>query len=181
MMNISSWWLLFQTGAKLQTSSFLLELLHTQQKNYVFLNFCNSIHTIKPKYFLKITFDYTFSSTLLWPHEPLRFLGNSDSADRLFRGNFRPFRHNIFTQNLDLSMYCYVISRNITKKYQFYSFSKNAGYRWWIEMLDASIVCNPLFWKLTGWVGIATVRLFLIGRLIWDDHVIFLAFLHYLI
>jgi hypothetical protein len=41
----------------------------------------------------------------LWPLESQQFLGNSDSADQIFMGNFRPLEHNIFTQNLNLSMY----------------------------------------------------------------------------
>jgi hypothetical protein len=111
-----------EPGAKLRilrTSHFLLELLHTQQKNNVFLNLYNTIHTVKSKFLRKITFDYDFFPTLLWPLESRRFLGNSDSADRLFRGNFRPLKHNIFAQNLHLSMYCNIIFRNITEKYKY--------------------------------------------------------------
>jgi hypothetical protein len=82
----------------LRTSSFLLQLLHIQQKTTnVFLNLwlCNSIHTVKSKFLKKITWscwldffpDFIVVATR-W--EPWRFLGNSDSADRLFTGNFRP-------------------------------------------------------------------------------------------
>jgi hypothetical protein len=45
----------YTAGAKLRTSSFLLELLHTQQKTNAFLNLCNSMHTFKSKNFKKIT------------------------------------------------------------------------------------------------------------------------------
>jgi hypothetical protein len=60
---------------------------HTQRKTNVFLNLCNSVHSQ-----IKI-----FFPDFLWPLKPRRFFGISDSADWLFRGNFLPFRHNIFT------------------------------------------------------------------------------------
>jgi hypothetical protein len=46
-------------GQTLRMSSFLLELLHKQQK-YGFLNLCNPIHAVEEKFLKKITFEWTF-------------------------------------------------------------------------------------------------------------------------